>query len=290
MPTKSFAQRYPLVLYFGLAYGITWGDILIYLSSKGFQLSAIRTPDVLVMFLLMLLGPSLGGLLSSGILSGRAGLAEVWQRLTTVRVGWPWYAIALLTNPLLYLAILWVLSTTVSTVFKPSVQLAGLAIGLMAGGFEEIGWTGFATPRLLARRGVLKAGVTLGVIWALWHMLADFAGNISTLGAAWPLVFILFWILPLTAYRILMTWVYSHTHSIFVAQLMHASYTGWLLALSPATNSQQALLWQIALAAGLWGLVALVTYPDGHPFWARPIRAVSERPPRTASGQSRTSQ
>jgi uncharacterized protein len=214
----------------------------------------------------------------------------VATRLTTLRVGWRWYAVALLTDPLLYLAILWVLSTTLSSVFKPSVHLAGLALGLMAGGFEEIGWTGFATPRLLARRSVLTAGITLGVIWALWHMLADFAGNIFTLGAAWPLVFVLFWILPLTAYRVLMTWVYSHTRSLFVAQLMHASYTGRLLTLSPATNSQQALLWQIALVVGLWCLVALVTYLDQHPFWSRSVRDVSERPPRTATGQSRTSQ
>jgi hypothetical protein len=111
---------------------------------------------------------------------------------------------------------------------------------------------------LLKQNNPLKAGFFLGVLWACWHMLADFSGNIVNLSLTeWIAWFVIYWILPLTAYRILMTWVYSHTRSVFVAQLMHASYTGWLIILSPATPNTD-LLWEAIFAVSLWILVGLV--------------------------------
>ena len=47
--------------------------------------------------------------------------------------------------------------------------------GIVAGYLEEWGWTGFATPRLLARLGALKAGLVLGLLLGVWHAAADFA-------------------------------------------------------------------------------------------------------------------
>jgi membrane protease YdiL (CAAX protease family) len=214
----------------------------------------------LLIFGLMILGPSLSGLLLTAALDGRAGLSDLWQRMTRWQVGGRWYAIALLTNPVLLLTILLALSVVVSPTYAPGFQVIGLFIGLVAGFFEEIGWTGFATPRLLQKNTPLKAGLILGLLWALWHMLADFSGNINLIGANWPLSFLIYWILPLTAYRILMTWVYANTRSVLLAQLMHASYTGWQFAFSPATSFSQNLLWQSLFAAGLWALVALVAF------------------------------
>jgi hypothetical protein len=80
------------------------------------------------------------------------------------------------------------------------------------------------------------------------------------MGALWPAWFILFWLLPLTAYRILMTWVYANGRSLLVAQLMHASYTGWLLTLSPTLGTGLGLVWQTAFAASLWIAVAGLAY------------------------------
>jgi hypothetical protein len=59
-------------------------------------------------------------------------------------------------------------------------------------------------------------------------------------------------IATLTPYRILMTWVNAKTKSVLLAVLMHASYTGWLLAVFPATSPSQSLNWQTAYAALLW--------------------------------------
>jgi membrane protease YdiL (CAAX protease family) len=258
MNIKSFIQRRPLLSYFVLAYGITWSAILVFLASKGFQLATLHMQDGLIIFVMMFLGPSTSALVLTATLDGRSGLRELWTRLTRWQVGLPWYAVALLTVPLLTLVIVSALSALISPVYAPSFRVLGVVVGLLAGGFEEIGWTGFATPRLLNKHTWLISGFILGLVWSLWHMLADVSSHISSMGATgWALWFVIYWILPLTAYRILMTWVYTKIRSLLLAQLMHASYSGWLFILSPATSDQD-LLWQAIFAAALWVVVAIV--------------------------------
>lgn len=273
---KPFIQRHSLLSYFALTFGITWGSILTLLATREFDFAALGMPDVMLMFLFMLLGPSISGLLLTGRLEGRQGVRELWQRQTRWRIGIQWYAVALFTVPVLLLSILLSLRFTVSPSFAPGFEIVGLMIGLMAGGLEEIGWTGFATPRLLRRYNPFRAGLLLGLVWALWHMLADYAGNIATMALTdWLTWAVLFWVLPLSAYRILMTWVYSRTHSLLVAQLMHASYTGWLLVLSPAISFAESPLWQIIFTASLWALVAAVGIFDRR--WRREERPTAPR-------------
>jgi len=123
---------------------------------------------------------------------------------------------------------------------------------------EEIGWTGFASPRLLASQRLPIAGLWLGLVWALWHVLVDFRYNFNTMGIAWLVQFAIFYIVTLTAYRLLMTWVYANTQSLLLAVLMHAAYTGWLFVLFPATSFEQSMMWQtvFALSLGAVGLAA----------------------------------
>ncbi len=254
---KSILQRHPLISYFVLAYGISWGGILVILQANGFDLSGMQMAGILSLFGMMLLGPSASCILLTAVLEGRDGFRELRTRLTRWQVGLPWVMIALLTIPVLFLAILSALSILVGPAFTPGFNIIGAVFGLIAGGIEEIGWTGYATPRLLKNHSALKAGLILGILWALWHLLADFSIDIRTMGSGWLLYFFLYWLLPVTAYRVLMTWVYTHTHSLLTAQLMHMSYTGWLYILSPATSFQQGLVWQFFFAAGLWILVGV---------------------------------
>lgn len=260
---KTWIERHSLVSYFALAYGITWGGILVFLASKGFQTHAIQTQDLPILLLFMLLGPSVAGLGLTWLLDRPGGIHELWLRLTHWRVGLNWYAVALLANPALTIVILTLLTILISPAFAPGFAIIGLVIGLVAGFVEELGWTGFATPRLLSRNNVLTAGLVLGVLWAVWHLLADFSGNFSSMGmTGWVTWFVTYWLLPLTAYRILMTWVYANTRSLMLAQLMHASWTGWQFALSPATSTDQTTVWHLILAVALWGLVFLVIVID----------------------------
>lgn len=257
MTLMPWLRRHPLLGYFALTYGISWGGILSVLAVTGFDVTALRPLDTGLIFVSMLLGPSVAGLLMTTLLDGRAGLRELKSRLLRWRVGARWYALALLTMPVLMLAVLWPFSFVVDPAFAPRLQWSLFAIGLIAGTFEEIGWTAFATPRLLERWRPVAAGLSLGLMWAIWHLLVDIQQNDSAMGAGWLLEFAVLYIATLTAYRILMTWMFSHTDSLLLAVLMHASYTGWLLALFPATSFEQGLAWQTTLAAALWMVVAV---------------------------------
>jgi membrane protease YdiL (CAAX protease family) len=169
-----------------------------------------------------------------------------------------WYAVALGLMPILLLTILYLLALFISPAFAPILSLLGLG-GIAAGYLEEIGWTGFAVPRLLSRWSPLAVGLIVGLLWGLWHGLADYSIRGDTLGAFWPITFSLF-VVPLTAWRILMVWVYDNTHSGPVAQLMHFSYTGslgFLVPLAAISHTEDALIYAV-LAVVLWILVALV--------------------------------
>jgi membrane protease YdiL (CAAX protease family) len=194
-----------------------------------------------------------------------------------------WYAVALLLNPLTLLAVLGLLSLaapaflpgilTNSSPLARSLGLAtvnpavllglALAAGLVAGLLEEIGWTGFATPRLLARHGYLAAGLMLGLLWATWHIGGDVPGTASEWGELWPWRVLTWMYAGMVPYRVLMTWVYRHTQSVPVAILMHAAYTGGQVLLQPiGTNLMQNLLWWALLGLALSGVVGLVALGD----------------------------
>jgi membrane protease YdiL (CAAX protease family) len=56
---------------------------------------------------------------------------------------------------------------------KATLLLFSLAVGLGAGIFEELGWTGFAIPRLSRRHGIVSTGLIVGVLWGAWHLLTN---------------------------------------------------------------------------------------------------------------------
>lgn len=257
MTLRRLARSRPLTCYFGLAYGIAWGGILAVLATKRFDVASIKPADTVPLIACMLAGPSIGGLAMTALVDGRAGLRELWARFTTWRVGARAAAIALLTAPALMLVVLAAFGAVVSHRFFPGFRAEGPIVGLLAGGLEELGWTGFATPRLLERRGPLAAGLVLGLAWSTWHVLADYAGNIAAMGRLWPIWFVVFWTVPLTAYRVLMTSLHARTRSLGLAMVMHASYTGWLYTLSPTLPTADGLRWQAAFAAALCVAVAL---------------------------------
>jgi len=110
-----------------------------------------------IVFLPYFFGPSIAGILLTGLVYGKDGLRELLSRLVRWRVGARWYMVALLTAPLLVTLILLALSLT-SPVFLPGILttadkvgliLTGLLVGLIEGGLmEELGWTGFAIPKM----------------------------------------------------------------------------------------------------------------------------------------------
>src|SRR5215212_3895416 len=178
---RAFTKKHPLLSFYALAFAIIWGGLIMVVGGPS---EIPGSPEKFetrfgLVLLAWLAGPSVAGILLTGLLYGRAGLREFRSRLLMWRVGARWYAVALLTAPLSMMAVLLVLSL-VSPEYLPRIftasdrtalLLMGIAVGLTAGIFEELGWTGFAVPTLLRRMryGVLSTGLIVGVPWAVWH-------------------------------------------------------------------------------------------------------------------------
>jgi uncharacterized protein len=233
---KVFIKRHPLLSYFALVFAISWGGVLIVVGPGGIPATNKEQFDRLfpIAILAMVAGPSVAGILLTVLFYGKAGLRKFGSRLLRWRVGVRWYAVALLTAPLVFTAVLLALSLS-SPVFLPriltsdekaSVLLMGIFAGLMAGIFEELGWTGFAMPTLLRLRyGVLSTGLIVGMLWAAWHLLVTFWASGTISGEFALASYLLDPFLFLVAFRVLMVWVYDRTGSLLVAMLMHTSLT-----------------------------------------------------------------
>ena len=214
----------------------------------------------------MLLGPSIASILLTGIISGGAGFRELVSRLLRWRVGIRWYGVALLTAPLSTVAVLLTLSLF-SPEFLPGIftsddkatlLLAGIVGGFTVGFFEELGWTGFATPRMRLRYSILSTGLIIGLLWGAWHFLLFWEND--SFSGAFPLVLLiarLFTWLP--AYRILMVWVYGRTESLLVTILMHTSLVATLAIFDPPLAGGGLLALILVRAAVLWIIAAVVT-------------------------------
>jgi membrane protease YdiL (CAAX protease family) len=234
----------------------------------------------------MLAGPSMTAIVLTAFLYRRTGLRELVSRLVNWRVRARWYVVALVLPPVLMIVTLIALSMT-SPAFLPgivtsdervSLLLISFTVGISAGVFEELGWTGFAIPELRRRYGAGATGVIVGIWWSAWHLLPNIWSSGAASGElAMPVylaatavgVFIGY----LTAFRILMVWVYEYTESLLVAMLMHASFTSSLLMLNPFGLAGTHLqVYSFALAAALWVVVAVVATRAGVAAGPRPLR------------------
>jgi membrane protease YdiL (CAAX protease family) len=215
-----------------------------------------------LMFPAMLLGPVISGIVLTVMLDGRAGLQDLFRRITGVHVSVRWYA-TLLLPPALVLGVLLVLEKFISPVFAPNHFYLGIAFGVPAGICEEIGWMGFAFPKMRTRLSPLLAAIILGLLWGLWHLPAiDFLGASVPHGKYWLRFFFAFTI-AMTAMRVIIAWLYVNTGSVWLAQLMHVSSTGALVVFSPRVGPGEEVMWYFAYGCLLWLLVTIIVSLTG---------------------------
>lgn len=92
---------------------------------------------------------------------------------------------------------------------------------LMIAVIEEVGWRGYALPRLQERAGALMASLLLGFIWGCWHLPQWF---LPATGQAdkWPFAIFL---LHTIAFSLLLTWLYNQSGgSLWPVILAHAAF------------------------------------------------------------------
>ena len=151
-------------------------------------------------------------------------------------------------------------STGVSRDFLPAIATSdapGALIGtafasaVMIGFVEELGWTGYAVPRLLRRSGVQATGIMVGLLWGAWHfpLFWEASSFLGALGLGLLLARLFSWLPP---FRVLMVWVYDRTESLLVVALMHVSLVLSTLLFQPAVSGLELLAFVLVWAVALW--------------------------------------
>lgn len=282
---NAFIKRHPVLTYYALTFAISWGGVCILGAPHGMPTTSEQAAKLWpIVFLPYFLGPSIASILLTGLVYGKAGCRELLARLRKRRVDARWYAVALLTAPLLVIPILFALSLT-SPVFLPNILitadkfkllLTGVVVGLVFGGLlEELGWTGFLVPELRRHHGLVATGLIIGILHAVWHFLPTFWASGDSSGALDLLLLLppcLFYVGVLPAYRILMICVYDRTGSLLVAMLMHASLSAnTLFILSPVASGVSLMTYYLILTVAMWAVVAVVVMATNRQLSRQPL-------------------
>jgi len=209
-----------LLKFFLLTYALTW---ICFISVAAGAIPA----GTLLRALVVLLGayaPSLVALWLTARAEGSTGVRSLLRRIFMWRVGARWYLFAIGYIAAIKLTV--ALLQRVVTGAWPRFGIEAWYVVPVAIAFstpfqagEEIGWRGYALPRLAARFGLARASILLGLIWAVWHLPQFFIPEADTYGQSF-LVFVL----QVTALSVAIAWLYAHTNgSLLLTMLLHSA-------------------------------------------------------------------
>ena len=175
-------------------------------------------------FLLGVFAPAFVALALTAYSEGSDGVARLLRRIGKWKLGAGWYLFAIgymaatkLLAALIHRFIMGAWPTFGDTSLPPMLGAILLSTWAQAG--EEVGWRGYALPRLAMHLGLGGASLCLGVIWALWHLPLFFLPGSGSDGQSFPI-----YLLHVTALSVAMSWLYWKTEgSLLLVMLMHAS-------------------------------------------------------------------
>lgn len=174
---SAFTKKYQLTLFFVLTLLLTWALWIPALIVKRNGGDSILAPDSGVGSLGRWM-PGVAALLLVGLSDGRSAAGQLFHSLRTWRLGYFWYAFALLLPAgLFYLgrgidALLGnSYQVTAPVTELPAAMIPFVIIFALPGVLaEELGWRGFAQPRLQQKQSALLASLLIGFFWGIWHL------------------------------------------------------------------------------------------------------------------------
>ena len=219
---SSVAERHQIITFFVLTYALAW----TLESPLAFLRDSITDTQGLVLTILASNVPSVLGIVLTAIVLGRGALRKLLGRLLIWRVEPRWYLVVVLGPVALAGGAVGLNALLGGPTLSLGMPLLGVAVFLAFSIFsgsalgEEIGWRGYALPRLQAGGSALDVSLILGPIWALWHLplwLTGTPGRTASLYAAF--------VVSVIALSVILTWVYNSTGgSLLLVVLLHATF------------------------------------------------------------------
>jgi len=233
----SFFQEYQLPLFFFLTYLLSWWSVPF--------LRGGLFPH----------GPAFAAVIVIAMIAGKQGLHEFWQRLKKLGKGW-----AYIVGPAIifgYQGTAYVINLLLgaTVVVSPHFPAFGVWLGLLlAGGlWEEIGWSGYALPKLQEhfsgrQSGPFIAALVLGIFRAIWHLPLFMYGTIYWFDL---LIFEV-------ALQVIIAWLFTRSGgSVFAIMIFHFTSNIVGAATSSVFNGVERMNYY-ALFMGLAFLIAFV--------------------------------
>lgn len=270
-----------LLKFFSLSYAVTWTCFIAaaVLSDRVASGSPRRAGLVGVLLLLGTFAPSVVALWLTARADGRAGAYAMLRRLVEWRVDARWYVFAVGYMAAIKLAVTLVHRVALGAWPRFGqeawyILMANIVITTAGQAGEEIGWRGYALPRLAERLGLARASVLLGPIWAFWHLplFFMFIPGIDQTGQSFPV-----YVLMVTALSVAIAWLYGHTHgSLLLAMLMHSAINQ-TAKIVPAADTAATNPLALSVSPVAWLTVAFLWIGAGY-FLVRMPRAGTLRP------------
>lgn len=215
-------SRVGLLIFFLLTFALTWMTWLApaALASPGHGFFGVGGP----VFLFGVFAPAFVALALTAYREGWAGVARLLARIGRWRVATRLYlfAIGCMAATKLIAALIHRIALGAWPAFGDTpvpMMLGAIVVSTWVQAGEEVGWRGYALPRLATQVGLGFGSILLGVMWALWHLPLFFLQGSGSEGQSFPI-----YLLHVTALSVAMSWLYWKSDgSLLLVMLMHAS-------------------------------------------------------------------
>ena len=243
--------KYPLRWFFILTFAITWGLAGIYFAGNALFDRFLGEMSVTnPFFILAVWGPNIAGVILTGVNEGWRGILHLLKKFIPVRANIAWYLVALFLFPFAGLLVNAITGTPVKITAMHSGEILTVALAILISGplGEELGWRGFALPKLLKSYSATLAGIILGLIWGLWHLPSFFASGLPQGSIQIPL-----FLVAAVAISVIVTWIFVNTKgNVFISFLVHYTLNFTYALIEP--DFTFVMIFQILLAVALFAV------------------------------------
>lgn len=249
-----------LTKYFLLTFVLSW-ICFISVAVLSHQTQTDSSALVVLQRVLVFLGtivPSLVALWLTAQSSIVGETQNLLAKITRWKVNIKWYVFALgyIAIIKLIVAIIYRITTGEWPRFGQEtwyIMIVAILFSTWVQAGEEIGWRGFALPRLTVKLGLPLSTLLLGIVWACWHLPLFFVKGADTFEQSFSL-----YLMQVTALSVSMGYLYWRTGgSLLLVMLMHAAFNN-TKDIVPSVDQGDTGTFALSHSLGAWLTVAFL--------------------------------